>query len=232
MSELSFSDYVKFLKPICEGLHRTFAGRIEFILHDLSMPESSVVLVIGDLTHRQIGAPATNLLLKVLSCEGDDAKDIIGYPSMSKDGRILKSSTIFLRNGCGKIIGCFCCNVDLTDFNTLAVILSNITSTVHSPYQGSQNTTKYNEIFAQRIDDVVSDIIRYEISNVGMPVSSMSRNNKVELICSLDRRGVFNVKGTPEMLAEIFDSTIFTIYNYIKEVRNNNKCKEQKNDYK
>ncbi|MBC8536244.1 helix-turn-helix transcriptional regulator [Feifania hominis] len=223
MPKTEFTKYIDLYRPICEGLHRTFSGRVEFILHDLSTPEASVVLVVGDLTKRQIGAPATNVLMNALSSEGDDAKDIIGYPSMTKDGKVLKSSTVFIRNDSGKIIGCFCCNVDLTEFNALSAILEELTATTRLRQPAEQGSDEHTEIFAQCVSEVVGDIIRYEIARANLPPSSMSKADKVEIIRSLDKKGVFDVKGTPEMVAGILGTSVFTIYNYLKEVRNDNK---------
>ena len=48
----------------------------------------------------------------------------------------------------------------------------------------------------------------------------MTKAEKVEIIRSLDKKGVFDVKGSPELVAGMLGTSVFTIYNYIKEVRN------------
>ena len=214
MSE--FAEYVELLKPICEGMQRTFGNHVEFILHDLSKTESSVVLVAGNLTKRQLGAPATNILIKALSEYGVAAKNLINYPSMSKDGKVLKSSTIFIRNKSGKIIGCFCINVDVTAYKAAIALLQDLTATVSPEHQEEHG----NEIFAQSINDVVEDVIHYEIDRTHRVPLVMSKAEKVEVIRSLDRKGIFDVKGSPEMVAGVLGTSVFTIYNYIKEARN------------
>lgn len=217
MSE--FMEYVEKVKPICEGMQKTFGNRIEFILHDLSKPESSVVFVAGDLTKRQLGAPATNILMRTLSKYGDDAKDIISYPSISRDGKVLKSSTIFVRNESGKIIGCFCMNIDITEFNAVMALIEDIAATT-LPEQQEENEGLHTEIFAQSIGEVVEDVIRYEINRKKQSPAAMTKAEKVEIIRSLDKKGVFDVKGSPELVAGMLGTSVFTIYNYIKEVRN------------
>lgn len=214
MSE--FSEYVDLLAPVCEGVQKTFGSHVEFILHDLSKPESSVVLVVGNLTKRQLGAPATNILIRALSEYGDAAKNLINYPSVSKDGKVLKSSTIFLRNRAGKIIGCFCINIDVTAYKAAIALLQDLTATA-SPNQHEEHG---NEIFAQSISDVVEDVIHYEIDRTHQVPLAMSKAEKVDVIRSLDRKGIFDVKGSPEMVASVLGTSVFTIYNYIKEVRN------------
>ncbi len=89
--------------------------RYEVILHDLSHVESSIVGIEGSITHRKIGGPATNYLIQLLREYGDEAKDSINYKNVMPDGRVLRSSTIFIRDNDGKIIGSLCINQDLTD---------------------------------------------------------------------------------------------------------------------
>lgn len=211
-----FSKYVELLKPICEGMQQTFGNHVEFILHDLSKPESSVVLVVGSLTKRQLGAPATNILMRTLSEYGDAAKNLISYSSVSKDGKVLKSSTIFIRNQLGKIIGCFCINIDITAYKAAISLLQELTATASL----EQHEEHGNEIFAQSISDVVEDVIHYEIDRTNQVPLTMSKADKVEIIRSLDRKGVFDVKGSSEMVASVLGTSVFTIYNYIKEARN------------
>lgn len=216
MSE--FSSYAEKVKPICVGLQKTFGNRVEFILHDLSKPEASVVFVVGDVTKRKLGAPATNTLIRAISQYGDDAQDMISYPSLSRDGKVMKSSTIFIRNDSGKIIGCMCINFDITEFNAVTSLIAELTATV-SPEQQEPHEP-HNEIFAQGINEVVEDVIRYEISRTKLAPTSMSKGEKVELIRSLDKKGIFDVKGSPEMVAGMLGTSVFTIYNYLKEARN------------
>ena len=211
-----FSRYVEKVKPICIGLQKTLGNRIEFILHDLSKPEASVVFVVGNVTGRQLGAPATNTLIRAISQYGDEAEDMISYPSISRDGKVLKSSTIFIRNDSGKIIGCLCVNFDVTEFNAVTALIGELIATVNPDH----HATHQDEIFAQGINEVVEDVIRYEIGKSKQSPSSMSKADKVEIIRSLDKKGIFDVKGSPEMVAGMLGTSVFTIYNYLKEARN------------
>lgn len=231
MAESEFMQYIKLLKPICEGLNATFAGKVEFILHDLSKPEASVVLVVGSVTKRQLGAPATNVLINALRRDGNQAADIIGYPSATKDGKILRSSTVFLRNPAGEIIGCFCVNVDISDACAFNQVLTQLITPlpINMGTECAEERGK-NEIFAQGIGDVVEEIILYEIKRAGHTVATMTKAEKVEIVRCLDRKGVFDVKNTPELLASILGTSVFTIYNYIKEVRVPRRSEERSNE--
>ena len=89
---------------LVEGIFQMLGSRYEVILHDLSHVESSIVALAGDVTHRKIGGPVTNYLLQLLQKYGDSAPNSINYRNVTTDGRILRSSTIFIRDENGHIV--------------------------------------------------------------------------------------------------------------------------------
>lgn len=218
MANQDFARYVALFEPVMRGMKEAFGDRIEFILHDLSTPQSSVSAVVGDITHRQVGAPSTNVVMDALKKYGDNARDMLGYPSVAKDGRPLRSSTIFIRDEEGRIVGCFCFNIDLTDFHIAENLIHSFCS--FTPLVEEKQS---GEVFAQDIGEVVEDIIQYEINSFGKPVPLMSRTDKLRVVDNLEGKGVFDVKGAPEMVARFLGASVFTIYNYIKEVRSNHR---------
>lgn len=139
-------------------------------------------------------------------------------PSTTKDGRQLKSMTTFIREQ-GKIVGCLCCNVDLTEYIMAQKLLCGFCKT-RLPAEAEPK----KEVFAQEISDVVEDIIHFELDNLSKPIAHMSRADKLAFVETLEAKGVFDVKGAAEMVAQHIGVSIFTVYNYIKEVRNSNKA--------
>lgn len=219
MPQSEFAKYVTLFEPVMKGMREILGDRSEFILHDLSAPYNSVAAVEGNVTKRDIGAPSTNVVIDAIKKYGDDAKDMIGYRSVAKDGRVLKSSTIFIRDEEGHIVGCFCYNIDLTDFCVAENIIKSFCNL--SPIDADEKSVQ--EVFAQDVTEVVDVIINSEISAFGKPVPMMTRTDKLQLVSILDGKGVFGVKGAPETVAHFLGTSVFTIYNYLKEIRNNHK---------
>ena len=176
---------------LVEGIFQMLGSRYEVILHDLSHVESSIVALAGDVTHRKIGGPVTNYLLQLLQKYGDSAPNSINYRNVTTDGRILRSSTIFIRDENGHIVGSLCINQDLTDY-----------------------------IVASRLHQ---DMVRTELGMVQKPVAYMQKEDKLSIVGNLANRGIFDVKGSVEYVAECLGVTNFTVYNYLKELRVKNK---------
>ncbi|MBE6012580.1 MAG: transcriptional regulator [Lachnospiraceae bacterium] len=216
MVKESFKKYYDLFKPVMIAMQSLIGDSSEFILHDLSELQNSVTLVVGNITGRQIGAPTTNLVMEALEKYGDQAEDMLGYLSVSKDGRRLKSYTIFIRDENGKIVGCYCCNIDLTEFNIMENFLKNFCA-INDPSENEKKSK--TEVFAQEISDVVEDIIKYEISRYDRPVPHMNRADKIQLVTLLESKGVFDVKGAADIVSHYMGVSVFTVYNYLKEIR-------------
>ncbi len=216
MAGNAFEKYIKLFKPVMEAIQELMGDSCELILHDLSKPLTSVSAIAGNVTSRQLGAPVTNLVVKALEADGDNTGDILSYEGITKDGRKLRSSTIFIRDDLGHIIGCLCINLDLTDYQIAERLISNLCKTKEQPIQQERK----NETFSQDISEIVEDIIRFEFNSFDKPVPMMNRNDKLTIMMQLEQKGVFGVKGTPEIVAQYMGASVFTIYNYLKEIRN------------
>lgn len=204
------------LKPVARGIAMTLGKNCETVLHDLSDPSSSLVFKAGSVTNREIGAPVTNLVLEALQRYGDATEDLIGYLNRTKDGKVLKSSTIFIRDDSGKIIGCLCINFDLTEFQLARNILEDFCQLNDLTDAGFERT---QEQFASDINEVVDAVVDSVIQDLGKPVPVMTREEKIRAVEMLDDRGIFLVKGAVDVVARALAVSKYTVYNYLEEAR-------------
>jgi predicted transcriptional regulator YheO len=88
--------------------------RSEIVLHDISdLSRSVVALTNGHVSGRSVGAPATDLVLKVLrNHEHADVEYLANYLAESAAGVRFRSSTFFIRDADGAVIGLLCINID------------------------------------------------------------------------------------------------------------------------
>lgn len=197
-------------RSIAIGIAKTLGEKGEVVLHDLNNPESSLFLIAGDVTHRKIGAPCTDLVLSQLRAK-KDPEDLLNYSVQLPDGRRIKSSIIFIRNLEGKIIGCLGINYDLTE---MEMAMSTITSFSRTDYTKEEK----RETFASTIQEIIEAMIKEAKESVGRSVPYMTKEDKVEVISYLEKKGAFLVKGSVDLVAQNLGVSRYTIYNYIKEV--------------
>ena len=190
---------------IAKGIAETFGKNCEVVIHDLSKPESSLIYIVGKVTGRTIGAPITNLVLETLHKEGHQAEDLIGYETNTKEGKVLKSSTFFIRDDESKIIGCFCINYDLSDFLTCQQILSGFTK-INKSLEGVDR-----EEFFHDVNEALEEIINTVLKEYPVPRQLMQKDDKLSIVKKLDEKGVFLVKGAVDQVANILGVSRYTI---------------------
>ena len=200
------------------SLRQMLGPKFEVILHDLSHVESSIVMLDGDVTHRKIGGPATDYLLKLLREGGDGAENSVNYKTVLPNGRLLRSSTIFIRDEEGRIIGSLCFNQDLTDY----IVARNLIE--ENTLFGQTEVEPPKETFAQDIGEVMESVVDTEITLFQKPVVYMQKEDKLCIVAKLEQKGVFAIKNAVEYVAECLGVSNFTVYNYLKEVRSKSKA--------
>lgn len=202
-----------------DGLYETLGCRYEVILHDLSQLEQSIVAVRGNITNRKAGGPPTNYLLKFLRKYGDEAPNQINYRNETSDGRVLRSSTMFIRDEDGHIVGSLCINQDLTDY----IVASKLIQENISFQESEEKVEGTEEVFAHDISEVMEAMVSGELEVMQKPVAYMQKEDKLAVVESLEEKGIFDIKGAVEYVAERLGVTNFTVYNYLKEIRGTKK---------
>lgn len=199
--------------PMVKGVAETFGTNCEVVLHDFSLkPNSIIAIENGHVTGRGIGSPMTEASLQKVS-KGDTEHDIFNYTGKSAEGRVLKSSTMFIRDDDGEAIGCFCINFDMTEL----VVAKNVIEEIMKTDQGSKD--KSDSESGNKINDVLTDIVLNTIEEAGKPVAYLSKEEKVEIVKKLDGQGAFLIKGAIDYVAKVLCVSRYTIYNYLDEIR-------------
>jgi len=199
---------------LAEGLSQVLGQRYEVIVHDLGRADHSIVGVFGNVTNRKVGGSATDVLLQLLDNYGNDVPDQINYRTTLPDGRVLRNSTLFIRDESRCVLGSVCINQDLTDYVVASKLLGNLTEF---------SNTGFGDVFAERscrdINEVVESMVRRELERMDKPVAYMQKEDKLVVVKKLEKKGIFDVKGAVEYVAKRLGVTNFTVYNYLKTIR-------------
>ena len=209
IQQKSFSD----LKQLADAIVAMFGRCCEVAIHDLTDLRKSLVYISGEVTGREIGAPATDLLVKAVSSKNSEIKDMYNYKTTTRDGRSIKSSTIFLRNSNDEVTAAFCINLDTTDFFNATQALSALLN------HNNGNGGEIQETFASSIGETIEALFEQALIEVGKQPATMTTEEKIQLTSLLEEQGVFQMKGAVNQVAELTGVSNFTIYNYLKKIR-------------
>src|SRR5919112_1144427 len=88
------------LTPVVDGIAATLGSFCEVVVHDFRRPERSVVAIAGSVTGRAVGGSMSEIGMGILA-RGDAAEDELNYITRTPGGKLLKSSTMVLRDSAG-----------------------------------------------------------------------------------------------------------------------------------
>ena len=209
------------LKKLVSKFAESIGPSCEILLHDVRHPDSSCIAISGKVTGRTIGAPITDLGLRILKM-GEQASDIINYSSTSGDGKPLKSSTFIIRNKNNKIIAFVCINFDLSTSYVLRDVINSSFPT-YFPTGEVALSNRTMETFSSDVKDILKSTVADVLKKFDKPISIMKKQDKLQVIKMLDEAGIFAIKNSFFYVASVFGSSRYTIYNYLNEVRNQTK---------
>jgi predicted transcriptional regulator YheO len=201
---------LNFVSRLTDALGQTFGKYYEIVVHDLSSPENSIVAIAnGSITGRKVGDTLDALGFQLL--KNHPASDLLNYRTKTKEGKELRSSSIFLRDEKGQIFGALCVNVDVSGLLKAQAWIEEAV--------GSASAT-IDERFEHSVDEILETLIQNAISSVGKQIADMTREDKVAIVAYLETKGAFLIRYSVERVAELLGLTKYTIYNYLDEIRN------------
>jgi predicted transcriptional regulator YheO len=209
---------IESLKIVVEAIARTFGPRCEVVLHDLKDLDRSIIKIEnGHVTGRTVGGSITDKGLRDLR-SGSKENLLINYPSTTKEGRRLKSSTMIFRNEKKVPIAAICINFDVTDILSFNAVIEDIFSISEEPDQDGRVETFESDIVVT-LSQIADEIIR----KAGKSIPSMGREDKIEIVRQLEEQGLFLIKGAIKFVAGKLNISKFTVYNYLEQIRSENK---------
>lgn len=197
----------------------------EVVLHDLTKLPNSVAAIAGTLTGRKVGDPATDVLLVQL--RGANGGQPLRYRTVLPNGGEARSTTIVLRTADGHDVAALCINVDVTAWMVARSLMDDMIRIVGasdrpaSPatsQEGEPSEPAGGETFAHSVDELADRLIERSVEEVGVPVSLMKKQHKLQVVRGLDAQGMFLIRDGVERTAAALGVTRYTIYNYLNEL--------------
>ena len=202
------------LTRLAEGIAAVVGPHCEVVVHDFSDLEHSVMAIAGHVTGRKPGAPVPDLSFTAGEL-GRETADQINYHS--KIGpRNLQSSTIFIRDENHCPIGAVCINVDYSELLQVRELLDKLTT----PIRDSSDLI-VSDTFAKDIDELIELAAANFLHEANLPsVEAMSHEDKLRLIQAVEERGLFQIRGAVNRMADILNVSRATVYNYRSNLKN------------
>lgn len=198
------------LKAMAHALAVQFGTNCEVLIHDLSGGKLSgnvVYIENGHVTNRKLGDGPSHVVLDAIHGDPSKLEDHLGYLTQTKDGRILKSSTIYIRNDDGAVNYILSINYDITGFM--------MTENSLKAFIGETQPTVEAERITNNVNDLLDDLIERSVKKVGKPVAYMTKEEKTAAIQFLNESGAFLITKSGDKVSKYFGISKYTLYSYI-----------------
>lgn len=201
------------LKVIAHGLAIQFGPSCEVLIHDLQgdLDTSLVYIENGTITNRHVGDGPSHVVLDVLNYD-DGSEGRFGYLTKTKDGRILKSSTMYIRDDNGNIDYLLGINQDITEF---VMMHQSLESLIGIGQAENGTVEKITTSVSELLDDLLLEAERL----VGKPGPLMNKVERLKAISYLNEKGAFLISKSSEKIAEYFNISKFTLYSDLNTVK-------------
>lgn len=205
---------IDFCAKLARGIAKQFGSGCEVVVHDLQPadPEHSIVaLENGHVTGRRLGDGPSHVVWEALKADPKTLDDRLAYLTRTEDGKILKSSTIFIRDEEDKVVGVFGINYDITLMKALEDQLHLFTST--------EDAAQEPQTIIHNVNDLLEELIKQSVKLVGKPVALMNKEDKVNAIRFLNDSGAFLITKSGQRVCNFFGISKYTLYSYIDEAK-------------
>lgn len=199
---------VDFLRRLAHGLAEQFGEDCEVVVHDLTRADHDNTIVAienGHVTGRSLGDGPSRVALEAM--RGRAVVDRLNYFTKSRDGRVLRSSTIFIKDEQGRATGILALNYDLSKLMAAEQAISGM---LRNGAEGGQ----MGSAIPTNVNDLLDQLIEQSVELVGKPVPLMTKDDKMRAVQFLSEAGAFLITRSGDKISKFFGISKYTMYTY------------------
>lgn len=220
---------------LVDFLGKALGADYEIVLHDITTEPSRIIAIAnGHISGRTIGGLTTNSALQTLAANPYKTNDFLyNYQISTKDGRILRASTMFIKDEDGNPIGLLGINFDDTRYRELCqkmfsvihpdqFLKSSPTSLPTPPASESISLQPYTltDDFSMDISTLMEKSFESVTASLNTPLERLNQQEKRDIVQKLQERGMFKLKGGISFVAKRLSCSPATVYRYLGELEN------------
>lgn len=207
----------------------------EVTLYDLE-PENSTIVAIanGRISGRTVGSPLTSTGQKLLSQKQYQDRDYnLNYTSLLSSGKVVRSSTLFIKDNDGVPAGLLCINFDDSRFHALSdsiLKLIHPDDFVHHHYFPVPAQTQPavrpgrpgdppSENIYNDVGGMVKEIFDEVAGTISVPLDRLTQDERTQFIAQLNERGMFRLKGAVQYATERLACSQASVYRYLSKAK-------------
>lgn len=213
---------------VVEFLGKALGPDYEVVLHDAEDHINSIVAIEnGHVSQRTIGGPLTNFGLEVISDESYKDQDYkVNYNGVSKDHRILRSSTMFIKDDDENIVGMLCINFDDRRYKDISSSILKLCHPdrlveINSSYDSVDSLlNSAGETFYDSVTEDANNLIKKYLEENNITKERLTQDDRLNIVAELNQKNIFRLKGAVREVAKQLGCSDPTIYRYLNKMNN------------
>lgn len=204
---------INFLSQIGKAIAGQFGKDCEIVIHKIDsndLNHSIISIENGHVSSRHLGDGPSEVVLEALQKDPEELVDQINYLTRTHDGRILKSSTVYVKDEDGQLEAIFSINYDVS---SLIAAESAINALIK--IESEEDNKQEPSLIPKNVNDLLDELIQESVRLVGKPVALMNKEDKIKSIQFLNDKGAFLITKSGDKVANFFNISKYTLYNYI-----------------
>jgi len=215
MAKLNSTDrtILKSYEETANAIAAFFGSYCEVALHSLENPEEAIIKIENSHhTKRNVGDPLSEHALQaVTDFKETGRQDHTCYTTSTASGEPMRTIQTVITNE-GKAIGLLSISFNMT------VPLTEFISTFslfHKPEQAQPKDVLVADSVEDLIHNAVGDIVTDISTNINIP----NHEKNKYIVYGLYEKGIFEIKGSVVLVAKELKLSKYTIYSYIRELK-------------
>ncbi len=211
---------------VVEFLGKTLGPDYEVALHDLSGGKYSIVAIAnGFNSGRQVGSPITGKALEFVTNRTYEKENYqINYMGRVGNDILTRSSTMFIKDDSGKLLGMLCINYNTARCKEAVDKILELFQISPLPGMDAQCNSglvpheENAEDFVDNIEHLISSMLHQLVKDTSTPRDRLTQEEKIEIVRNLNKKGIFLIKGAVSEVASQLYTSEATIYRYLGKI--------------
>ena len=206
-------------------LGHTLGPDYEIVLHDFTDREHSIVAIANNtVSGLEIGAPLPEVERRIIEERRYEGQDfILHYRSQAPNGKVLRSSAFFIREG-DELTGMLCFNFDDSRFRDISegiMRLCHPDNYIETKFLIDRERLAASQSRSEKGPGGLSTVkqARARMAELGLSTDHLTPGERLNIVASLEANGAFMIRGAVKEAADMLGCSQATVYRLLQQVR-------------
>lgn len=225
-------DQLHYFSKLTKFLGTALGPDYEVALHDMENNNGALVAIANNyISGRGLGDPLFQNAQKMIEEKRYEIDDFVEhYYTMTDSGKVLRSSSMFIKDEFGQLAGILCINFDDSRYHELsqkimelchpdAYVEANFVFDINRvPNKLSGTDAKF---IGSNSDLTVASTLKEIFRKHHLNPAKLSFNDKMLIIAEINELGIFNIKNAVKDVAKAINSSPASVYRYLSNIKEN-----------